>query len=114
MNKWHKELLDSAVLDTILDDVEFNQPLDFVEYQTLQDTANAKLDGLIRRHQGLHDLETLRQASQTMARLLQTTCLALRQAKLGAEERRQAREALEYQLAYQQACLRRSLVLFSG
>ncbi len=47
-----------------------------------------------------------------MAHLLQTSCLALRRSKLGEADKAQAREALEYQLAYMQACLRRSMASF--
>lgn len=49
-----------------------------------------------------------------MGHQLQATCLALRRAELSREHKRKARDALEYQLLYLQACLRRSIASFDA
>jgi hypothetical protein len=57
-------------------------------------------------------LHKLQDACLRVAHLLQTSCLALRRLQLDHQDQRLAREALEGQLAYMQACLRRSLASF--
>ncbi|MDF0733225.1 hypothetical protein P0Y43_21250 [Pseudomonas entomophila] len=109
MNDRYLELLRCANLQPTLDKLQCDTALDFAEYQLLQDSAGARLDHLMRRFQDQPELEQLRQASVRMAHLLQTSCLALRRLQLEYQERKLAREALEYQVAYMQACLRRSL-----
>lgn len=106
------ELVRSADLQSTLEKVENNQPLDFAEYRMLQDSASARLDQLLRRLDYPHDLEELRLASMSMAHLLQSSCLALRRLGLDEQDKRLAREALEAQMAYLQACLRRSIISF--
>lgn len=64
------------------------------------------------RQQSERDLRTLQDACLRVSHLLQTSCLALRRLQLDFQDQRLAREALESQLAYMQACLRRSLASF--
>lgn len=85
---------------------------DFAEHRLLQDCAEASFNLLMRKFPGQYELEQLRQASIRMAHLLQTTCLALRRLELERPDKELAREALEYQLAYMLACLRRSMASF--
>lgn len=106
------QLAYSANLQPALDKVQGGQTLDFAEYRVLRDSADAKLDYLLRKFEGQYELEQLRQASVRMAHLLQSSCLALGRLDLDPEDKRRAREALEQQLAYMQACLRRSMASF--
>ncbi|WP_028693873.1 hypothetical protein [Pseudomonas cremoricolorata] len=106
------ELAGSADLLPTLEKIENNQTLDFAEYRLLQDSANAKLDQLLRKCEHPEDLEQLRLTSVRMAHLLQSSCLALRRLDLAPRDKRLAREALAAQLAYMQACLQRSLINF--
>jgi hypothetical protein len=112
MSKSYLQLAYSANLQPTLDKVQGDQVLDFAEYRLLQDSAEAKLDYLLRKFDGPQELEHLRQAGIRMAHLLQTSCLALRRLDMDAEDKRRARDALEQQLAYIQACLRRSMASF--
>lgn len=112
MSTRYLELVGSADLRATVLKVESDQSLDFAEYRLLQDSANAKLDQLIRKLGHPDDLEELRMLSARMAHLLQSSCLALRRRKLGRPDQTLAREALEAQIAYMQACLRRSLLSF--
>ncbi|MFK8329921.1 hypothetical protein M2D63_007900 [Pseudomonas sp. BJa5] len=112
MSNSHLQLAYSANLQPMLDKVHSDQVLDFAEYRLLQDSAAAKLDYLLRKFDEPQELEQLRQAGIRMAHLLQTSCLALRRLDMDREDKRRAREALEQQLAYIQACLRRSMVSF--
>jgi hypothetical protein len=68
--------------------------------------------GTCCRQQSEQDLQTLQDACLRVSHLLQTSCLALRRLQLDYQDQRLAREALESQLAYMQACLRRSLSSF--
>jgi len=112
MSSKYPQLVYSANLQPTLDKVQDGKALDFAEYRLLQDSADAKLDSLLRKFEGQYELEQLRQASVRMAHLLQSSCLALRRLGLDVEEKRHAREALEQQVAYMQACLRRSMASF--
>jgi hypothetical protein len=58
------------------------------------------------------DLHELQLSCSRMSHLLQASCLALRRLQLDVQDQRLAREALEGQIAYMQACLRRSLASF--
>ena len=119
------ELVCSVDLQPTLDKVQDDRLLDFAEYSLLRDSADAKLYqlmGSVRKRQGTalgasfegeEDLRHLQDASLRMAHLLQSSCLALRRLKLEHQDQRLAREALEHQLAYVQACLRRSLESFN-
>ncbi|WP_312935726.1 hypothetical protein [Pseudomonas sp.] len=106
------QLVGSAQLQPTMAKVDNHQPLDFAEYRILQDCANARLDQLIRKFDDLEDLEELRVISGRMAHLLQSSCLALRQRALERPDQALARDALLAQVAYMQACLRRSLLSF--
>ncbi|QBF26036.1 hypothetical protein EXN22_10105 [Pseudomonas tructae] len=112
MSGRHLDLVYSADVRPALNKVQRHQALDFAEYRLLQDSADAKLDYLLRKFEGQYELEQLRQACIRTSHLLQTSCLALRRLDLDAEDKRRAREALEQQLAYMQACLRRSMASF--
>ncbi|MFQ6572964.1 hypothetical protein [Pseudomonas sp. UM16] len=112
MSSRYPQLAYSAELKQTLDKVQNDQALGFAEYRLLQDSADAKLDYLLRKYQGQYELQQLRQAGIRMAHLLQSSCLALRKLDLDAEDKRRAREALEQQLASIQACLRRSMASF--
>jgi hypothetical protein len=115
------ELLRSLDLRPTIESVQRDERLDFAQYSLLRDAADAKLYHLVGRvrgkgeqpcvaslqvEQGLHELQ---QSCMRMAHLLQTSCLALRRLQLDIQDQRLAREALESQIAYMQACLRRSL-----
>lgn len=118
------KLLSSVNLQPTLDMVEQGVALDFARYSLLRDSADAKLYGLMKtvndcgvleaadRDNSLQDLLILQDACLQVSHLLQTSCLALRRLQLDHEAQRQAREALESQLGYVQACLRRSLASF--
>ncbi|MFF7062304.1 hypothetical protein [Pseudomonas sp. NPDC008258] len=118
------ELLSSMDLQPTLDMVEQGIALDFARYSLLRDSADAKLYSLMKtvntssvlnaadRENSLQDLLVLQDACLQVSRLLQTSCLALRRLQLDYTEQRQAREALESQLGYVQACLHRSLASF--
>ncbi|MDD1974816.1 MULTISPECIES: hypothetical protein [Pseudomonas] len=112
MSSTYPQLAYSADLKSTLDKVQSDQVLGFAEYRLLQDSADAKLEYLLRRYEGQYELEQLRQTGIRMAHLLQSSCLALRKLDLDAEDKRRAREALEHQLASIQACLRRSMASF--
>ena len=119
-----RELLSSLDLQTTVDKVGQGITLDFAQYSLLRDSADAKLYQLLHkvnsngtlepvaRQQSEQDLRTLYDACLRVSHLLQTSCLALRRLQLDFQEQRLAREALESQLAYMQACLRRSLASF--
>lgn len=124
-NRW-MDLVCSVDLQPTLEKVQEDRILDFAEYSLLRDSADAKLYQLmasVRRQlgteqgvpfEGEDELMRLQEACVGMAHLLQTSCLALRRLKLQQQEQRLAREALEYQMAYMQACLRRSLDSFTA
>lgn len=112
MNKQDMDMAGSAYFYDIVRQVERAEVLDFAEYHVLKDSAEAKLDELMRRLQGLRELKQFREACLDMGHKLQTTCLALRHADLTPEHRRKAREAMEYQVLYLQACLQRSMASF--
>jgi len=119
-----RELLSSLDLQPTVDKVGQGIALDFAQYSLLRDSADAKLYQLLHkvnsnsslesvtRQQSEQDLRTLHDACLRVSHLLQTSCLALRRLQLDFQEQRLAREALESQLAYMQACLRRSLASF--
>ena len=119
-----RELLSSLDLQPTVDKVEQGITLDFAQYSLLRDSADAKLYQLLHkvnrngnlepatRQQSEQDLRTLQDACLRVSHLLQTSCLALRRLQLDFQDQRLAREALESQLAYMQACLRRSLASF--
>lgn len=119
-----RELLSSLDLQPTVDKVEEGVTLDFAQYSLLRDSADAKLYQLLHkvnrngnlepatRQQNERDLRTLQDACLRVSHLLQTSCLALRRLQLDFQDQRLAREALESQLAYMQACLRRSLASF--
>jgi len=119
-----RELLSSLDLQPTVDKVEQGITLDFAQYSLLRDSADAKLYQLLHkvnrngnlepatRQQNERDLRTLQDACLRVSHLLQTSCLALRRLQLDFQDQRLAREALESQLAYMQACLRRSLASF--
>ncbi|TDF77929.1 hypothetical protein [Pseudomonas sp. H9] len=112
MSRKYPQLVVSADLKPTLDKVQKDQVLDFAEYHLLRDSTDAKFNYLLRKFEGQYELGQLRQASIRMAHLLQSSCLALRDLDLDPEDKRRAREALEQQLAYIQACLRRSIASF--
>ena len=119
-----RELLSSLDLQPTIEKVDQGDSLDFVQYSLLRESADAKLYQLMHkvagnaeleptaRQQSEHDLRTLQDACQRVSHLLQTSCLALRRLQLDYPDQHLAREALESQLAYMQACLRRSLDSF--
>ncbi|WP_258908117.1 hypothetical protein [Pseudomonas putida] len=119
-----RELLSSLNMQPTVDKVEQGITLDFAQYSLLRDSADAKLYQLLHkvnrngnlepatRQQSERDLRTLQDACLRVSHLLQTSCLALRRLQLDFQDQRLAREALESQLAYMQACLRRSLASF--
>ncbi|QXI36893.1 hypothetical protein [Pseudomonas xantholysinigenes] len=112
------ELVGSLDLKPTLDKVQDGIVLDFAQYSLLREAADAKLYQLMARMQGNprqqapEDLRRLQDACLRVAHLMQTSCLALRRLQLDRKDQRLARAALEAQLAYMQACLRRSLVSF--
>ncbi|MFJ4386701.1 hypothetical protein ACIP02_20515 [Pseudomonas sp. NPDC089408] len=118
------ELLCSLDLQSTIEKVDQGASLDFAQYSLLREAADAKLYQLMHkvaantelepavRQQSEHDLLTLQDACQRVTHLLQTSCLALRRLQLGYPDQHLAREALQSQLAYMQACLRRSLNSF--
>lgn len=99
----------SLSLQTTKDKVRDDRVLDFAEYGVLRDSAAARLDHLVRAFHAHEEFEELHQATQHMARSLQATCLLVRRLEMTAEQRRLAYEALDHQMIYLQACLRRSL-----
>ncbi|NIE76938.1 hypothetical protein F3J45_21080 [Pantoea sp. Ap-967] len=114
------ELVGSMDLQPTMDKVHNGIALDFAQYSLLREGADAKLYQLLGRLQGepaaqaAHDLQTLQEACQQLAHLLQASCLTLRRLQLPPQDQRLAREALEGQLACMQACLRRSLGSFDA
>ena len=118
------ELLRSLDLQPSLDKVQGGEILDYAQYSVLRDSVDAKfhfLLGNIRHlnrqktpgHQHVdEELRKLQDACLRVSHLLQTSCLALRRLELDYHDQRLAREALEGQLSYMQACLRRSLASF--
>lgn len=124
MNGEMRELLSSLDMQPTVDKVGQGITLDFAQYSLLRDSADAKLYQLMykvngngsleasTRQQNEHDLRTLQDACLRVSHQLQTSCLALRRLQLDFQDQRLAREALESQLAYMQACLRRSLASF--
>ncbi|ABY99628.1 conserved hypothetical protein [Pseudomonas putida GB-1] len=119
-----RELLSSLDLQPTIDQVDQGTSLDFAQYSLLRESADAKLYHLMHtvngnlelepavRQQSELDLRALQDACIRVSHLLQTSCLALRRLQLDYHDQRLAREALESQLAYMQACLRRSLSSF--
>lgn len=117
-------LLSSLDMQPTVDKVQQGVALDFAHYSLLRESADAKLYHLMQkvhansllepafRQQSEDDLRTLQAACLRVSHLLQTSCLALRRLQLDYQDQRLAREALESQLAYMQACLRRSLASF--
>ncbi|MDH0302922.1 MULTISPECIES: hypothetical protein [unclassified Pseudomonas] len=112
MSSCRPELVRSVDPQPQLDKLRADGVPDFAEYRLLQDCADDRLDQLLRKLEGRADLEPLRQAGIGMAHALQTTCLMLRRLELDAADQALARQALEYQLAYLHACLRRSMRSF--
>ncbi|MCE7762674.1 hypothetical protein GQL56_08445 [Pseudomonas putida] len=124
MNGEKRELLSSLDMQPTVEKVGQGVTLDFAQYSLLRDSADAKLYQLMHkvngnssleastRQQSEQDLRTLQDACLRVSHLLQTSCLALRRLQLDFQDQRLAREALESQLAYMQACLRRSLASF--
>lgn len=124
MNSRRLALVGSVDLQPTLEKVQKDDVLGFAEYSMLRESADAKLYQLmnkVRARQGQpsstvfdgeEDLRRLQEASVRMAHLLQTSCLALRRLGLTRQDKHLAREALEYQLAHIQACLRRSMASF--
>lgn len=124
MSQMMQELLRSLDLQPTLESVQRNNRLDFAQYALLREAADAKfyhLMGHVRskaEQQPLdnlqleQDLQELQRSCMRMSQLLQTSCLALRRLQLDLEDQSLAREALESQIAYMQACLRRSLASF--
>ncbi|QHG66104.1 hypothetical protein C2H86_17605 [Pseudomonas putida] len=118
------ELLRSLDLQPTIETVQRDQRLDFAQYALLREAADAKLYhlmGIVRNKVEQHpsdnqlveqDLRDLQKSCMRMSLLLQTSCLALRRLQLDLQEQSLAREALESQIAYMQACLRRSLASF--
>ena len=118
------ELLRSLDLQPTIETVQRNSRLDFAQYALLREAADAKLYhlmGKIRHKVEQHpmdnllveqDLNELQQSCVRMSHLLQSSCLALRRLQLDVQDQRLAREALECQIAFMQACLRRSLASF--
>jgi hypothetical protein len=111
-------------LQPTVDKVQEGEVLDFAQYSLLRDSADAKLYqlmGKVRSHGGLQpsvmqqgetDLFALQAACLRVSHLLQTSCLALRRLQLDHHDQCLAREVLESQVAYMQACLQRSLGSF--
>ncbi|MFJ4066694.1 hypothetical protein ACIPW4_15565 [Pseudomonas sp. NPDC089996] len=118
------ELLRSLNLQPTIASVQRDTPLDFAQYALLREAADAKLYHLLGRVRSKvdqhamnalpieQDLQELQQSCMRMSHLLQTSCLALRRLQLDLQDQGLAREALESQIAYMQACLRRSLASF--
>lgn len=118
------ELVRCANVQPMMEKVQANRLLDFAEYSVLREAADAKLYHLMgklqgsdcldpaTRLQGEEDLRKLQEACLRVSHLLQTSCLAIRRLQLDLKDQHLAREALECQLAYMQACLRRSLLSF--
>lgn len=90
-------------LPTCTDAIE--GPVQFLRFQTLRDGAEAEFEALLRQHQDHPALLRVQDASRSLARALQAACLELRQ---GAGDGAALRQGLESQLAYLQACLKRS------
>lgn len=120
------ELVSSLDLQGTVDKVLDDTMLDFAQYSLLREAADAKLYHLLSKvcgegaqvtglsQQGAEDLRKLQDACVRVAHLLQSSCLALRRLELSYQDRRLACEALQGQLAYMQACLRRSLASFDS
>ncbi|MFJ4396985.1 hypothetical protein [Pseudomonas sp. NPDC089396] len=120
------ELLRSLDLQPMVEKIGEGAVLDFVEYSLLRESADAKLYHLLAKvcsasqraeasnRQGEENLRKLQEACLRVTHLLQASCLALRRLQLDHQDQRLAREALESQLAYMQACLQRSLVSFDS
>ncbi|POG09818.1 hypothetical protein BGP84_08765 [Pseudomonas putida] len=118
------ELLRSLDLQPTIEAVQRDNRLDFARYALLREAADAKFHHLMGRVRNTveqrpmdnllveQDLHELQQSCVRMSHLLQTSCLALRRLQLDVRDQRLAREALEGQIAYMQACLRRSLASF--
>ncbi|WDY56340.1 hypothetical protein [Pseudomonas sp. PSKL.D1] len=125
MSVWLRDLLSSLDMQTTLQKVQNRHVLDFAHYSLLRDATDAKLYrlmGKIREKSGPgqalalpleNDLYELQDACVRMAHLLQSSCLALRRLQLEHEDQGLAREVLESQLAYMQACLDRSMADFT-
>ncbi|WP_462402833.1 hypothetical protein [Pseudomonas sp. Marseille-QA0332] len=115
MQERNLELVHSLDMRQTLAKLQDKAPLDFAEYRLLHDCVQARLDRLVRRlggPAGLQELEALCQAGERMAHRLQVACLALRRLNLSEPDRQTVREALDYQIAYLQACLHRSMAGF--
>ncbi|HDS1817410.1 TPA: hypothetical protein QEM96_002053 [Pseudomonas putida] len=124
MKGQRQALLRSVDLQPTVDKVQEGEVLDFAQYSLLRDSADAKLYqlmGKVRSHGGLQssvmqqgetDLFALQAACLRVSHLLQTSCLALQRLQLDHHDQCLAREVLESQVAYMQACLQRSLGSF--
>ncbi|PWB35700.1 hypothetical protein DCO48_02120 [Pseudomonas sp. SDI] len=99
-------------MQPILQKIEQGDTLHFAELHLLYDAAEVKLQRLLEEYEELHQLKQLQEDCADLARQLQVACLALRRANLDAHGRQRAREVLEYQMAYQKACLQRSMISF--
>ncbi|BBH45286.1 hypothetical protein [Pseudomonas sp. KU43P] len=117
------ELVSSLDLLSTVDSLHNGLELDFAQYSLLREAAEAKLC-LLRERVKRRDarapqnaeveLVNLQSACLRVAHLLQTSCLALRRLQLDYQDQCLAREALESQLLYMQACLRRSMSSFKS
>ena len=124
MSEMRSALLCSLTLQSAAKKVKNGDALDFAEQSLLREVADAKLfqlvkmlqpllaDGQAQREDAVDELEQLQKACSQMARCVQTTCLALDRACLDPAQRRLARDILENQVIYVQACLQRSLLQF--
>ncbi len=119
------ELIRSLDLQPTLEKLNEGEVLDYAQYSLLRESADAKLYHLLGKVrsagpeqasnlQGEEELRKLQDACLRVSHLLQASCLALRRLQLDYQDQRLAREALEGQLAYMQACLQRSLASFDN
>ena len=105
-------LAGSANLQQVLNDLDARRHLGFAEFQVLRDAADARLDAVIRRYPQVTELAQFEAAAREVAQSMQISCLMLRSTRIDPVEAQQVRTALEYRLAYLQACLQRSLEHF--
>ncbi|UVJ42456.1 hypothetical protein NVV94_17690 [Pseudomonas sp. LS1212] len=92
----------------LLNEVNLCHGLSYDELEVLQDTADSRLDSLVRQYGGQQALEQFQHDCRCMAKSMQTSCQTLRLATLNPEERGRIWDAFQYQMAYLQACLQRS------
>ncbi|MDU9405044.1 hypothetical protein RTH46_21390 [Pseudomonas sp. zfem004] len=124
MNSHWLALMGSADMEPTLKKLQSDAVLDFAEYSLLRESAQAKFNHLLsslrtnpdlvhkERTDSVQKLQEVEALSLQLAALIQSSCLYLRRSGLEKPDRRLARQALECQLAYLQACLRRSLDSF--